>query len=141
MVKKYLNLIIFAFIALALLFYDLTIEMLTELLHLMFELAFDLFEWIELGIEHAVEHIFHTSHHGSQIVTFYILVSIACFILYWLWLVLPVLYLKLKQFILAVWVRRKTEWELLWFSLTLSHKVILLITALGLAYVASFFLM
>ena len=141
MIRKQLDLIVVAFVVLALMFYDLTIELLRELIHLVFEAGFNLFEWLELGIEHTVEHLFHTSHHGSQIVTFYVLLSIAGFLFYRLWQALPRFYTHLKQTLLEFWVRRKTQWELYWLSLTLSNKIVLIGTALGVAYLASFFVM
>ena len=141
MIKKYLDLIIVAFVVLALVFYDLTFELLTELLHFLLERGIELFEWIELGIEHLVEHLFHTSHHGAQIITFYILLALTCYFAYSLWRALPRFYHRSKQALLEIWMRRKTEWELYWLTLTLPYKVLMLITALVVAYVASFFVM
>ena len=138
--KQYLDLIIVALLV-ALVFYELTLELLTELMHFLLELGIDSFEWVELGIEHAVEHLFHTSHHGAQIVTFYILLALAGFFSYRLWLALPRLYDNFKHALQEAWRRRKTEWELYWISLTLSYKVILIGTALLVAYLASFFVM
>lgn len=141
MLKKYLDLIIVAFVVLALVFYDLTFELLTELLHFLLERGIELFEWVELGIEHAVEHLFHTTHHGAQIVTFYILLGLTCYIAYRLWRALPRIYDRIKHALVETWIRRKTEWELYWLTLTLPYKVLMLVTGLVVAYVASFFVM
>lgn len=141
MIKKHFGLIIVAFVTLLLVFYDLTMELLTEISHLFFELLYESFEWFELGIEHLIEHFFHTEHHTSQIVTFYILLLIGGYISYTLWKALPRLYHYFKRRSLEIWVRRKTEWELYWLTLTLPYKVALLVTALGVAYLASFFVM
>ena len=141
MIKRYLDLVIVVFVVLALVFYDLTWELLTEVLHFLIERGFELFEWIELGIEHTVEHLFHTSHHGAQIVTFYILLAIACFIGYRLWHAMPRLYDQFKYYLSESWLRRKTQLELYWLSLTLTYKIILISTALGVAYLASLFVM
>ncbi|MDD2761889.1 MAG: hypothetical protein PHH11_16550 [Methylomonas sp.] len=139
--KKHLDLIVVVVIVLALVFYDLTFDLLAGLLHFLLERGLELFEWFELGIEHAVEHLFHTSHHGAQIVTFYILCLLAGIVFYRFWLALPRFYDKLTQTVRETWLRRKAEWELYWLSLTLGYKVILIGTALAVAYLASFFVM
>lgn len=141
MLKNNLDLILAALIALALVMYDVTIDWVLSLFHFVFELIHIAYEWFELGIEHSVEHLFHTSRHGSQIVTFYILVSIAGGLLYWLWRVVPGWYALSREFAHDAWVRRKTEWEIYWISLTLSKKAMLVLTALCVAYIASFFVM
>ncbi|AEF99170.1 hypothetical protein [Methylomonas methanica] len=141
MIKKHFDLIFVALLTLSLVFYDLTMELLTEAAHLFFELLYESFEWFELGIEHLIEHLFHTEHHTSQIVTFYILLLIGGYISYKLWKAAPRLYQSFKRRSLEIWVRRKTEWELYWLTLTLPYKVALLVTALGVAYLASFFVM
>lgn len=141
MIKKNLDLIIVGFVALCVVMYDVTIDLFFELLHFCFEIMHIAYEWFELGIEHSVEHLFHTTRHGSQIVTFYILVSIACGLLYWLWRVLPKLYETSKEFAVQSWTSRKTELELYWLSLTPVSKAKLVATALGVAYLASFFVM
>lgn len=139
MIKEHLDLIIVAFIALTIVMYDLTIDFFLHALHLIFELLHIAFEWFELGIEHAVEHVFHTSHHGSQIATFYILLLIAGLMVHWLWRVMPRLSDRFKQFVRQTWVRRKTEWEIYWQSLTFTNKLSLVSTALGVVYLSSFF--
>lgn len=140
-IKKNLDLILVAFVVLALVMYDVTIDWVLSLIHLILELIHMAYEWFELGIEHTVEHLFHTSRHGSQIVTFYILVLLAGYLLYQIWRLLPRLLEFIKQFAHDAWVRRKTEWELYWLSLTLNKKIILVVTALAVAYIASFFVM
>lgn len=154
MIRKNIDLIIVGFIALALVMYDVTLELLGELMHLIFELLHTAFEYLELGIEEAVEILFHildvgeiieylfeSDRHGSQVVTFYILLMIAWFGLLRLWKVLPRACEFCKQSLQTMWVRRKTELELYWLSLTLRNKVTLAVTALVVAYLASFFVM
>lgn len=154
MIKRHLDLIIVGFIVLALVMYDVTLEILGELLHLLFELLHNCFEWVELGIEEVVEFMFHlldlgeiveylfeTDRHGSQVVTFYILVTIAGSGFYRLWKTLPRLYEASRQLISDAWLRRKTEFQLYWMSLSLLHKVAVGVTAVAVAYLASFFVM
>ena len=141
MLKKHFDLLVVALAVLALAFFDLILELLLEVVDLFFELLFEAFEWFELGVEHLIEHVFHTEHHTSQIVTFYILLLMGGLIVRWLWRSLPVLYERCKAFFKEMWVRRKTEFELYWLMLTLPYKLLLLATALGVAYLASFFVL
>ena len=141
MIKKYLDLIIVAVITSAVVFYDVTLDFLTELMHFLLERGHELFEWVELGIEHVVEFLFHTSHHGAQIITFYILVALAVYLAYRLWYGLPRLYKRITHYLVESWYQRKTEWELYWLTLTLPYKLFMVAIALGIVYLASFFVM
>lgn len=138
MIRQHLYLII---VALSIAMYDVVIDLAFNILHFVFEIIHLAYEWFELGIEHTVEHLFHTSRHGSQIVTYYILMLIAGLLMYWLWRVLPRLYERLKQFMQLIWDRRKSEWEAYWLSLSFSNKVKLLSTVTGVVYLTSFFVM
>ncbi|MBD9360058.1 hypothetical protein [Methylomonas fluvii] len=154
MIRKNLDLIIVGFVVLAIVMYDVTLELLGELMHLMFEGFHVAFEYVELGIEEAVELVFHvldigeiieylfeSDRHGSQVVTFYILLSIAWFGFYRLSKFVPRLWESIKQWSLNTWVRRKTELELYWLSLTIRDKMAIAFTAVAVAYIASFFVM
>lgn len=154
MIKKHLDLIIVAFVMLALVMYDVTLDLLGQFMHLLFEVLHTAFEYVELGIEEVVELLFHlldvgdfveylfeTDRHGSQVVTFYILVSISGYGFYRLWKALPRLYDFFKQLLLITWIRRKTEFQLYWQSLTIPHKAAMVAAAIGIAYFASFFVM
>lgn len=152
--KKNLDLFVIALLVLSVVMYDVTIEILAEVFHLIFEILHNLFEWVELGIEHAVEHMIHALHigdtieylfetdrHGSQVVTFYILVTIIGFGFYRLWKALPRFYRFIEQIVLEVWIRRSTQVKLYWQSLTPLHKAAVVTAGLGVAYLASFFIM
>lgn len=152
MIRKNLDLIIVGFVVLAVVMYDVTLEVLGEFMHLVFEGFHVAFEYVELGIEEAVELVFHfldigeiieylfeSDRHGSQVVTFYILLSIAWFGFYRLSKFVPRLWESIKQWSLNNWVRRRTEFELYWLSLTVRNKVTIAITAVAVAYIASFF--
>lgn len=139
--RKHFDLFLVALVTLALVFYDLTMELMTELVHLFFELLYELFEWFELGVEHVIEFLFETTHHGSQIVTFYILWLIAGFGLYRFWCTIPRLNVFFKEKLHLTWARRKTEMELYWMTLTLHYKLLMLAIAIGVAFLASFFVL
>jgi hypothetical protein len=141
MIKENLDLIIVALTALTIAMYDVAIDLLISLLHMIFEFLHILYEWFELGIEHTVEHLFHTSRHGSQVVTFYILMLIAGLLLYWLWRIFPRLCEHCMRFMRQAWHRRKAECIRYWLSLPLINKVRLLSTAAIAFYLGSFFVM
>lgn len=141
MIKEHLDLTIVALIALSIAMYDAATDLAISLLHLIFEVIHLAFEWFELGIEHTVEHLFHTTRHGSQVVTYYILLLIACLLMYWLWRVLPRIYKRFIQFAQRSWERRKAQCKDYWLSLTLLYKVRLLSTVTGIVYLSSFFVM
>jgi hypothetical protein len=151
MIKKNLDLIIVALIMVAIIMYEWTIETLEEILHLIFEVLHHLFEWIELGVEKVVEHVFQyldisetveylftTERHGEQVVTFYILMSFIAYGLYRLGKLGPRCYFFLKEMVLISWIRRKTQCQLYWESLNQLHKLSLLATAVCVTLLASF---
>lgn len=137
MMKKHLDLLSAALIILSIAMYDVVIDLFLNILHLLFEVLHILYEWLELGIEHSVEHLFHTSRHGSQVVTFYILMLIASLLMYWLWRVLPRLYKQIVQCVQQAWQRRKSQCAAYWVSLTLSNKLSLVSTAAGVVYLST----
>lgn len=55
----------------ALLMPDLLFELLTELIH-------GLFELLEFTLDLLVEHVFHTDRHTTQVIVFYLLIAAAC---------------------------------------------------------------
>lgn len=137
MIKEHLDLIIAAIAVSTLALYDVTFDLILSVLHLLFEMLHIAFEWLELGIEHTVEHFFHTSRHGSQIVTFYILLLLGCGLLFGLSRGLPRFYAVIKLSVHLAWLRRKTELQRYWLSLTLPHKLRLFSTVLGVVYLAT----
>lgn len=140
MLKDNLDLLVVGLIAVFIAMYDMVIDLFLNVLHLGFELLHFLYEWFELGIEHSVEHLFHTSRHGSQIITFYILLLIAGLLLYGLWRLMPRLCRKCVQLLVLAWERRKTECQYYWLSLPLVNKVKLVSTATGVFSVTFYFM-
>jgi len=138
MIKEHLDLIMVALVGLSFVIYDVVIDLVLSILHLIFVPIHFMYEWFELGIEHTVEFLFHTSRHGSQVITFYIMMLIASLFIYWLWRVLPRLYKRFIQFVQQSWKRRKTECEEYWLSLTLNKKMKLLFTTAWIVYLTSY---
>lgn len=152
MIKKNLDIIIVGFVVLSIIMYDVTFDLFEELLHVIFEILHNMFEWVELGVEHIVEYVFHVLHigdavaflfiterHGSQVVTFYILMTMIGFGLYRLSNFMRRSYEFFKRQALMSWIRRKTQFQLYWYSLSSLHKAAMLATALSVAFVAAMF--
>jgi hypothetical protein len=70
---------------------DVIFGVLLELTHLMLETAHLLFELLESALDHMVEHLFHTETRETQIIVFYLLVTMGLAGFYYLWR-------KVKQF-------------------------------------------
>lgn len=69
--------------------FGMVIALYDVILHTLFVFLHLAFEWFELGLEHLVEHLFDTTRQQSQIIVFYLLCSMAIFVLYRLWRALP----------------------------------------------------
>jgi len=54
---------------------DLVFGLVTEILHLGLEVAHLLFEFLEIALDHVIEHFFETEVHETQVIVFYIIVS------------------------------------------------------------------
>ncbi len=93
------------------------------LLHSLFLVGHIAFEWFELALEELIEHIFHTNREQSQIIVFYLLWSLAIFVLYRLWRALPSLYIRLKTQLLAASSQYKSYIKLYWSEQSSIQKV------------------
>lgn len=144
MIRKNLDIIIVSFMMTAIVMYDVTLDFIEEFFHLSFEVFHNLFEWVELGVEKVVDRVFEMLHlgdivsflfiterHGSQVVTFYILMTMLGYMALKLSRFVPNSYQGIKRFALMSWIRRKTQFQLYWHSRTQLHKLALLGTALS----------
>ncbi len=84
------------------------------LLHSLLTLVHMAFEWIELGLEKLIEHLFHTSRKQSQVIVFYLLLSIGSYLLYCLCRGVPDLYRHYKSRLMTVCLRYKASAWLYW---------------------------
>ena len=113
---------------------DVVFGLLIELTHSLIEVAHILFEVLEAALDHIIEHIFHTGMHETQIIVFYLMISMAFSGLYYLWWTMPRFFRTLKENIL----QRKTRLLLYWAeSATNKFKLIALFHA-GLTYFVVF---
>ena len=131
---------------------DMVIALSTELLHLVFELLFEMadviFETVETMLDHLVEHLLHTELHDTQVIVYYIMVSIVAYPLYRLARVVLRYLLRLLVAISIKWADYKTQWLLLrqdiiyyWQNLPFISKFKWVLIATGILYLASFLVM
>ena len=130
---------------------DVVIGLLAELLHIVFELLFEVadisFEWIETLFDHLVEHLFHTELHQTQIIVFYLLMSIAAYPFYYLCRLLLRRFFRFKETLPATGALYKARAAfyrhaavIYWQDLPLTDKIKWLALAAGAVYLASFLL-
>ena len=121
-------------IAIAVTMPDLVFGSLLELGHI-------LFEFIEEILDKFIEHIFHTDLHQTQIIVFYLMLSIAFGGIYYLWRVLPPLCCQWKENFLTAWSRNKTRASCYWQQLSLINKIKFVVISASIIYLASMIFM
>lgn len=82
-----------------------------------------LFEYLEQGLDHIVEHFFHTGTHETQVIVFYILVSLGFTVLYFLGRKVPAAYTRLSSRLLLYGARKKSSCLYYWGEQTLANKI------------------
>jgi hypothetical protein len=124
---------------------DILLELIVEGIHLIIEsiaeMAHLIFEGVESMLDNVIEENFHTEMHETQIVVFYIIMSVLCIPMYFIARVLPRVYNALDRSVSGVWSTQKSNLQMTWLGLSLQEKIkygLILIAGL---YIASFFVM
>jgi len=120
------------------LFPDVLFGLFFQLLHLLMEFAHILFEFIESTLDHFIEHLFHTDLHETQVIVFYIIVSIALVGIYGLSRTLPRACRRFKNNVFAFFDWEKTICSDYWLGLTVTQKIRLSLTFVTGLYLLSF---
>ncbi len=97
--------LILTVIVIVILMFDTVFELLFELIHVSFEL-------VEHSLDMLIEHIFHTDRHSTQVIIFYLMLSIAGYALYRLYKqlrTLPRRYREVKKNLVTGWTQLKKE--------------------------------
>ena len=89
-----------------------------QLFHLILHTAHILFEIAEHFLHLVIEHFFEIGTHETQIVVFYLLLSVICYQIYKFYRLLPKLLFQFKQ----LWQQQKTETLSQWQELDLRWK-------------------
>ncbi len=121
-----------------LVFPDVIFGLFFQMLHLLLEFAHIMFEFIESTLDHVVEHLLHTELHQTQVIVFYIIVSVASVGIYALWRTVPRYYWRAKNQLIAFWFWEKSTTYLYWQGLTVSQKTKLVTFSALSLYLLSF---
>ncbi len=116
------------------LLFELTVEFLHLLLEWLIELGDIVFEWVELSLDTLIELLFETDLHDTQIIVFYIIMSVIGFFVYRLSLLIPGIYRRTLNKLIAFYLNRKTQLILYWRNLTLPNKIKLIAMVIGASY-------
>lgn len=114
--------------------FDFTVDLLHTLFEFLLESMHTLFEGVELILDEAVEHTFHTNLQQTQLIVFYIMLLMGLGLSYGLLKLLLRLYRTCKSLLLSVWLEEKTLISLYWFKLSLINKIKLITIIGGIAY-------
>ena len=131
---------------------DMVIELSTELFHLIFELIFEVadvtFESVETMLDNVIEHLFHTGLHDTQIIVYYVIVSVLAYPLYRLVRVLLRYLFRILTAIPIKYANYKNQWLLLrqdisyyWQKLPFISKLKWVLITTSILYLASFLVM
>ena len=121
--RKAINLFFFVGMVTLIILPDMVFGLFFEMVHILLELANMIFEFIEVTLDHLVEHIFDTDVHQTQVIVFYLMLSIVAWGLYYLWSLMPRFYHQSKENLLAFWLRQKTFVSVYWRDLPLANKI------------------
>ncbi|WP_020563309.1 hypothetical protein [Methylosarcina fibrata] len=102
---------------------DVVFGLLIELVHHLFEFLHLLFECIEGTLDHVVEHVFHTDRHETQVIVFYLMLTMAAGGLWYLGSALIKKGRRLKDDLILRWRKSKSHWLLYWSEQSLTNKI------------------
>ncbi len=143
--KNFIKLLIISIVIVIFTIPDIIFELLVECIHLLIEsieeIAHLVFEGVESMLDNVIEENFHTEMHETQIIVFYIIMSVLSIPMYFIAKVLPRVYNALDRNVNTVWISNKNHLQLFWLGLSVTEKIkygVILITGL---YIASFFVM
>lgn len=114
-------------------FYDVIFGSIWEFLHLTFEV-------IEMALDQLIEHVFKTDLHQTQLIVFYILLSLGGVLIYLLWNVLPYVFAGLGQNLKSDWLELKTAVVEDWQAMSLAKRLLWVGGFLLVNYLATFLL-
>ncbi len=114
-------------------FYDVLFGSLFEFIHLIFEI-------IELWLDRLIEHLFHTEKRQTELIVFYILLTVGGFLIYLAWKVLVELAKEVRHHFSNEWAELKTAVISDWDAMSMANKIILISVFLLANYLASFLL-
>lgn len=106
----------------------------------LFELIHLLFEVVEMGLDNVIEHIFETDLHDTQLIVFYILLTIGAFLIYFVWKILVHICQGIGQIFRSEWSELKMALSSDWQGMSVVDRIIFIFVFLLINYLASFLL-
>jgi hypothetical protein len=114
-------------------FYDVILGSVFEFCHLIIEV-------VEIALDRLIEYIFHTDPRQTELIVFYILLSIGSVLIYWVWKLLVQILSGVGQNLKMDWTELKDTVIEDWQSLSMMNRVIWISAFLLVNYLASFLL-
>jgi hypothetical protein len=118
------------------------INLLIELLHIIWELLVELlhflFESLEISLDTAIELLFETDLHSTQIIVFYIIMSVLSYIAYRLARRIPNVYRYFSRQFKIAWMHKKMCIQQYWYNLTWLDKLKVVAMVIGAIYIMIF---
>lgn len=119
---------------------DVVFGLLLEFTHFLFELLLHIlhlsFEFIEINLDHLVEHLFSTDLHQTQVIVFYVILSFLVYGFYRLWRAVPPFCRRCKQNLFTAYAFKKASLLFFWREQSLFNKI--KIVAIGIAAIACY---
>lgn len=124
---------------------DILIELFVEGIHFVIEIIAEMthlaFEGVESVLDHFIEHHFHTEMHETQVIVFYIIMSILAIPTYYIAKILPRIYFAMEKHISEMWLNNRNHAQLYWLGMSINDKIKLGLMIIVSLYFASFFIM
>jgi hypothetical protein len=114
-------------------FYDVILGSVFEFCHLIIEV-------VEIALDRLIEYIFHTDPRQTELIVFYILLSIGSVLIYWVWKLLVQILSGVGQNLKMDWTELKDTVIEDWQSLSMMNRIIWISAFLLVNYLASFLL-
>ncbi len=102
--------------------WELLVGFLHHLLEIILHMLHLVFEFLEMGLDHVIEHHFHTGTHETQVVVFYTLITFGLVPLYFLGHKSLRAIARLKASVLLYGARKKSSWLYYWGQQNLLDK-------------------
>lgn len=122
-IKMHKRIIILTSATILLFGYDIIFDLLSSLFHVLIVIAHYLFEFCESSLDSVIEHLFHTSRRATQIIVFYIMISISIAVVFLVFRKVPAWYCKICQQLIYYFNYKKTQAIDFWHQQTLLLKI------------------
>ncbi len=119
---------------------DQGLDLITELGHHLLEIFLHIlhlgFEYLEMGLDHLIEHQFHTEMHETQVIVFYVLITLGLIVSYLVGRKIPAALKRISNNLLLYWSRKKLSVRYFWDQKTLAEKIKIL--GMGITAIAGY---